>query len=106
MNDFQWKLVYYNSTTYTDRDGPMHESPDRGALFVVQPGKDQEIVGINAAWIMWRRDLEEWRECGDDGFQDHASMFGHLVGCWRHTLWDGKRNFMDLWALARKELGQ
>lgn len=104
--DYTWKLVYHDGSSFTDRDGEPSESPDRPVLFVVEPGKRPNITGINAAWIMWRRDRERWTECGDNGFSAHARVYGHLIGCWRETMWILKPDFEKIWRMAREELGE
>jgi hypothetical protein len=114
--DWTWKLVFFDDTEWTDRDGPPEMSPVKPVWFAVQPGKDPEIVGLNADWLLWRRDLSEWSVCGADGFADHAQWVGHLIGCWRKTWWGPLKEFhrvrereakvLEGWARGRKELEQ
>jgi hypothetical protein len=59
---------------------------------------------VNADWLMYRTDFDEWTECGSDGFDDHASHFGHLIACWRKTRWIRTIDFKQIWARVREDV--
>lgn len=101
---YKWKLFYVDGSSFSDLDGEPHESFSDEVLFLVQPNSEPPIM-LNADWLMWRVDYGEWTECGASGIDDHLRLYGHLIGCFRKTLWIRTENYKRIWRQAQDELG-
>lgn len=85
----RWCIYYEDGSTYSDTDGPPHESPPWGAVVLSQPNApigSKELLG-NGDYYLYRGDLELWHEVGTDGLPDHLAHFGHLITCIRPGRW-------------------
>lgn len=99
----KWTLYYEDGSTFSDIDGAPHESPPWGVVAVAQPDIEPAVM-VNSDWLMYRTDQAAWAECGSDGFHDHATHYGHLIGCWRQTRWIRREDFKAIWARAREDV--
>jgi hypothetical protein len=98
----RWCIYYEDGSTYSDTDGPPHESPPWGAVVLWQADVHPPVM-VNADYLMFRTDLDHWTECGPDGLLDHITHYAHVISCVRPTRWIPTKNFNELWERARKQ---
>ena len=101
---FKWRIYYDDGTTFSNTDGPPHESPVWGAVGVSQPEFNIQLVG-NGDHYIWRTDLQRWHEVGDSVLVDHITHFGHLIGCVRCGRWMPRNeDFKAMWKRLREDV--
>ena len=101
----RWRLYYQDGTTFSNEDGDPQDSPPMGVVALLQPGASPEIM-VNADWLLYRTDFEEWAECGSDGMEDHAVLWGDRISAFRKTLWIRRPDFEEIWARMRSDLAE
>jgi len=106
-----WRLNYEPpGPSFSSEDGEVWESPEWGAVGVVQPNETRtarEIVGKNGDYLLHRSDLDVWHLVGASGLVDHLAHFGHLIDCIRPTRWMPlDREFKAIWDRMRADAAE
>ena len=101
----KWRLYYEDGSTFSDTDGPPHESPPWGVVALAQPALEREPIMVNSDYYLWRPDRNLWHQCGHDGLDDHLCHEGHLIQCIRKTRWIPTLEFREIWQRVRIDCG-
>ena len=83
---YAWKLVYEDGSEFTNLDGEPWESPPWGVIFVVQPGRFEDMLrgkGLGKGYYYFRSDYGRWCFCDDVGMYDQLSHYAHVITAWR-----------------------
>jgi hypothetical protein len=82
LPDYQWKLVYYDGTEFTNEDGEPWESPEIGLVLVLQPGLDYDVLR-DVNHYLYDTELGRWINCDDRGIWDRLTREIRRYSCYR-----------------------